>query len=132
MAFQEVLSLFRSDTGWPVSDQATGSIEPEVVSCGNCQAACCRKHAIMALHADEVSFMEDAGTVLHEKESPIDNTDKGRGIYKLETDCGHLVKEDGWLKCAAYDSPSHPKTCSRFVVGRETCLSFRYIYGVDP
>lgn len=105
------------------------------IACSGCAAACCRKGVVMSLSANEVEFLDEAGTGL-EKFDTSERSKIGklvhrltvppseeRELMKLTTDCGHLDVDEvtGRLICDAYYDESRPEVCGDFRVGSFVC-----------
>lgn len=92
----------------------------------------------MELTEEEVEFLEASGTRLTAWESAPGMLPRLMSMlngeperYKLETDCGNLVRQDGQFLCAAYEDPRRPAICVEFAVGSAACRILRFTAGVD-
>lgn len=122
------------------------------VACSNCVAACCMANTAMRLTAEELAFMEKAGTAITEIEPPpnpepvndsiadllkfsgivvVSHRPIPKGIYLLEEDCRYLETSGAFPQCRVYEDPDRPQVCQKFRVGSTACLEVRLLRDID-
>lgn len=106
----------------------------EIISCQNCDAACCSPGMELMLSDNERVFLEEGGTIL-KRISPIyfsveDENGQNKLVtkYAMIDGCGYVVQQDNHKECKVHENPNRPSVCKEYQSGQEDCRKSIELY----